>query len=71
MRAEEERMRGLGGNLMLERKMYGRSHEGDKYRNIFRFSEIASTGLKSNKWMSCLKKQCFLLWQFSNGGWMF
>lgn len=55
---------------MLERKMYGLSYEGDKYRNI-QVNEIASTGLEFNNWMRCLGKQCFLLQQFSNGGWMF
>lgn len=53
---------------MLKWKMYGQSHEGDKYRNRFRFRERASTGLEFNNWMSCPEKQ----WRFSNGGgWMF
>lgn len=70
-RWKNERAGRLGRNLMLYGKMYGLSHEGDKYKNRFRFSEIASTGLGFNKWVSCLKKQCLLLWQFSNGGWVF
>ena len=34
-RRENERAGRLGGNLMLERKMYALSHEGDKHRHIY------------------------------------
>lgn len=48
MRAEERRMKRagrLGGNLMLERKMYALSYEGDKHRHIYvQWNRFHTTG---------------------------
>lgn len=46
-RRENERAGRLGGNLMLERKMYALSHEGDKHRHIYvQWNRFHMTGIQ-------------------------